>query len=64
MSRAGRGVVTTECEGPLIWFECARPEDGAVLECAAQGCDYFIATGWWHRTDHAHTPWMKEGLAS
>lgn len=46
------------CEGPLIWFDV---EPDAVLECAA--CDYIIVTGNFHDEPHAHTPWIKEGLA-
>lgn len=58
-------MVAAPCPGPLIWFP-AGPDDnaGAVLECAAAGCTYLVATGWWNDQAHAETPLLREGLAS
>lgn len=46
------------CEGPLIWFEVSTGD--AILEC---GCGYIIVTGNFNDEAHAHTPFIREGLA-
>lgn len=51
------------CDGPLIWFPVDAEDSSAVLECAAQGCDYIIATGSFHDAAHANAGILREGLA-
>ena len=46
------------CPGPLVWFTVDADhqfEAAAVLECAAPGCGYIIATGGVNDADHCGT---------
>lgn len=53
------------CPGPLVWFDVdtKRLELGAVLECTAPDCDYFIATGSFHDVEHLDCGLPRAGLA-
>jgi hypothetical protein len=55
--------MTDECPGPWIWFGYEHETaNGAVLECAT--CRKVTTTGNWNDEQHAHTPWLMEGLSS
>lgn len=51
------------CDGPLVWLDAGTAENGGVLECAARGCGYVVATGGFHDAAHSQTPVLKGGLA-
>jgi hypothetical protein len=51
----------TSCPGPLVWYFCHEPADGAVLHCLA--CGYVTITGNPNDALHTYTPTMREGLA-
>jgi hypothetical protein len=55
-----------QCPGPLIWRDVGLSEDGlgAVLECAAPDCGYFMATGSPYDQAHRETPLLREGLTA
>jgi hypothetical protein len=52
------------CPGPLIWYEMADDQPGALLECAAADCTYLIVSGSVFDEAHTGTPVMREGLAA
>lgn len=54
------------CPGPLIWRNADQFDDsqGAVLDCAADGCDYVIVTGQFHEARHASTHIIRERLVT
>jgi hypothetical protein len=47
------------CPGPLVWFGVGEPEDAAILECGAQGCDYLIVTGNFNDPVHSRTDLIR-----
>ena len=61
--RVVRRDVISRCPGPLIWYEVPPADpDGTtqgLLECAARGCTYLIATPQPHDLAHRHTPLMR-----